>query len=135
MRSNKGGVAIEFAFVLPLLIILLFGIIEFGLIIYDKAIITNASREGARAGIVMAETRLSSSEIINIVNSYCSSYLITFGSSPSPASTVVDGAGGSFGNNLTVTVTYTYRFLVIPQFVTTITGPITLTARTVMRME
>jgi Flp pilus assembly protein TadG len=34
---------------------LLFGIIEFGIILYDKAMITNASREGARAGIVYSE--------------------------------------------------------------------------------
>jgi hypothetical protein len=52
MKNNRGVAIVEFAIVLPLLAILLFGIIEFGFIIYNKAMITNASREGARIGIV-----------------------------------------------------------------------------------
>jgi hypothetical protein len=39
---------VEFALVAPLLFVLLFGIIEFGVILYDQAVITNVSREGAR---------------------------------------------------------------------------------------
>ena len=39
---------VEFALVAPLLFVLLFGIIESCLILYDQAFITNASREGAR---------------------------------------------------------------------------------------
>ena len=50
--SQKGASAVEFALVLPLLMLILFGIIEFGLLMYNKAMITNASREGARRGIV-----------------------------------------------------------------------------------
>ena len=43
---------VELAIILPILLIVLFGLIEFGFILYDKAVITNASREGARQGIV-----------------------------------------------------------------------------------
>ena len=50
LKGNNGASAVEFAVVLPLLV-LPFGIIEFSLALYDKAMITNASREGARAGI------------------------------------------------------------------------------------
>ena len=48
----------EFAIIAPLLFIILFGIIEFGILIYNKAMITNASREGARAGIVFSDPRI-----------------------------------------------------------------------------
>jgi Flp pilus assembly protein TadG len=48
IRDQNGGAAVEFAIILPLLIALLFGIVEFGLLLYNKQIITNASREGAR---------------------------------------------------------------------------------------
>ena len=48
IRSDSGAAAIEFAIVAPLLFVLLFGIIEFGAILYNKSVITNASREGAR---------------------------------------------------------------------------------------
>jgi Flp pilus assembly protein TadG len=47
IRDQNGGAAVEFAIILPLLIALLFGIVEFGLLLYNKQIITNASREGA----------------------------------------------------------------------------------------
>jgi hypothetical protein len=39
------------------------------------------------------------------------------------------------GDNLTVTVTYQYDFLVLPDFVTGIVGNINLSAVTTMRME
>ena len=54
-KNNKGASAVEFALVLPILIVLLFGIVEFGLLMYNKAVITNASREGARDGHLFAE--------------------------------------------------------------------------------
>jgi len=124
---------VEFAFVLPILLLLLFGIIEFSIMLYDKAVLTNASREGARAGIVAQTPRLTSGDITTIVNNYCSSYLITF--TPNAPVTTVNGAGGAFPNPLTVTVTYDYGFLVLPNFAKSITGPIHLSATTVMRME
>ncbi len=50
--NRKGAAMVELAITLPILLIVFFAIMEFGLILYDKALITNASREGARAGIV-----------------------------------------------------------------------------------
>ena len=51
-KRQSGQALVELALVLPLLLILAFGIVEFGLLMYNKAVITNASREGARVGIV-----------------------------------------------------------------------------------
>jgi len=50
MRSERGGVAVEFAIILPILMLLVFGIIDFGHAWYMKQIVINASREGARYG-------------------------------------------------------------------------------------
>ena len=129
----------EFAIVLPLLIILLFGIIEFALILYDKAVITNASREGARAGIVSKTNRLSDSDITTIVNGYCQNYLISFGTSNTAVGiTWLDNdanSSKSFGDELSVSVSYPYSFLVLPNFLTGLTGSLVLTAVTVMRYE
>ena len=67
-NCQKGAAAVEFAIVLPLLLMLLFGIIEFSVILYDKAMITNASREGTRAGIVSRwPTKLTEAEIKTVV--------------------------------------------------------------------
>ena len=42
----------EFALILPVLLLLLFAIIEFGIVIFSHSTIANAAREGARYGIV-----------------------------------------------------------------------------------
>ena len=134
MKNQRGATAVEFAIVFPLLILLLFGIIEFSVILYDKAMITNASREGARAGIVSQLVRVSDTQIQGVVDNYCRLYLISFRSGAAPVTTVTR-TGSTFGSDLSVTVTYTYSFLALPQFVTGLVGPMNLTARTVMRME
>ena len=134
--KQNGAATVELAILLgTILLPLLFGIIEFSFLLYDKAMITNASREGARAGIVFSDPRLTDEEIAAVVDNYCQDNLISFGDS-SP-STTVDGTEGevNHGDPLTVTVTYTYDFLVLPNFVKSITGPIDLTAVTIMRME
>jgi Flp pilus assembly protein TadG len=55
INNQNGAAMVEFAIVLPLLLILVFGIIEFSVMFYDKAMLTNATREGTRAAILYAE--------------------------------------------------------------------------------
>jgi len=43
---------VELALALPLIILLLFGILEFGRIFHSYLVVTHAAREGARAGAV-----------------------------------------------------------------------------------
>ena len=50
VRGEHGAVAVEFAIILPVLMLLVFGIVDFGHGWYMKQIIINASREGARYG-------------------------------------------------------------------------------------
>ncbi len=139
--DQKGAAAIEFAFILPVLVMLLFGIIEFGIILYDKAMITNASREGARAGILFEPDVTTYEEfkqnIDDAVNKYCSGHLITFGedSTTHDITTIPNNTKPGQGEDLTVTVTYTYNFLVLPNFVTALVENINLSAQTIMRME
>jgi Flp pilus assembly protein TadG len=134
MNRERGTSAVEFAIVFPLLVLLLFGIVEFSLILYDKAMLTNASREGARAGIVSQLVRKTDAEIKSVVDNYSKNYLLTFGSANTPVVTVTR-TGLQFGDELSVKVTYTYGFLALPNFVTGIVGPMNLTATTIMRME
>jgi Flp pilus assembly pilin Flp len=51
-RNEDGAAAVEFALLLPLIVLLLFGIIEFGLAFNTRIQATNAAREGARMAIV-----------------------------------------------------------------------------------
>ena len=47
-RRERGAAAVEMAIVLPVLIMLLGGIVEFGRALYTQNMATNAAREGAR---------------------------------------------------------------------------------------
>lgn len=154
LKNQNGATVVEFALVLPLLAVFLFGIIEFSLLIYNKAMITNASREGARAGIVFATTRRSEADIKAVVTSYGAAKLINFDPSQIHTTTVEhtdsDNTIRSLdlaiaadvinsGEILTVTTNYDYHFLVFPNLMELIKGSYThsipLTAATVMRFE
>jgi hypothetical protein len=49
-RQERGAAAVEFALVLPLLVVLMFGMVWTGLAYSDHLSVTNAVREGARYG-------------------------------------------------------------------------------------
>ena len=139
IRSQEGVSAVEFALILPFLLVLMFGIIEFGIFLFDKAVITNASREGARAGIVhVHDSQVSDADIRAVVTNY-TSLLINLGS---PADVLVneDIVIERVNGDLTVTVNFTYDFLVFPDVSALLgdgvfDGSIDLVGRTIMRHE
>jgi len=136
LLDQRGASAVEFAIVLPLLVIFVFGIIEFGIIFYDKAMVTNASREAARKGILFRDPRVSASEIQSVVDNYCGDKMITFGSSPSLTTTVPSGECVNHNDQLIVNVTFQYDFLLIPNFLGgALPNSITIGAVTEMRCE
>ena len=50
MGSERGGIAVEFAIIFPVLMLLVFGIVDFGHAWYMRHLMSDASREGARYG-------------------------------------------------------------------------------------
>lgn len=142
MKSQKGAAMVEFAVIAPLLFIILFGIIEFSILMYDKAMLTNASREGARVGIVFASpTRVSNETIEAAVLEYCEDHLISFDAASEPVISIdpPDVGARTSGDSLTVTVNYAFRFLAFSNLLSLIGGDMedvfNLQAITVMRME
>ncbi len=134
IKCQKGAAAVEFAIIAPLLFTITFGIIEFGLLFYDKQVITNASREGARYGILWNPTRPTNAEIEARVALYTANNLVTFGTPVSPTTTI-SRSGNDPGDAISVTVTYNYNFLLLPNFVTSLSDITTLRARSIMRLE
>ncbi len=51
-RRETGAAAVEFALVLPLLMLIIFGIIQFGFVMAQSAALSNGARAGARYGVV-----------------------------------------------------------------------------------
>ena len=52
LACDKGAELVEFALVLPLLLLVMFGIMDFGLLFQRYEAVTNAAREGARIAVL-----------------------------------------------------------------------------------
>jgi len=144
-KSNRGQTLIEFALIIVLLFILILGIMEFGIILYDKSVLTDACREGARAGVVFradpatfAYDPLTEAEIKTVIDNYIQKRLLTFGA-PFDATNDVDITWDpnppTHGGEIDVRVNFTYSFLALPNLGNMGTGTLNLSARSVMRME
>jgi Flp pilus assembly protein TadG len=150
--SQRGAAMVEFALILIPLLVLTFGLIEFGLLMYNQQVLTNATREGARLGIIQRASRITDTEILNEVRKYTDTHLVTFVDTK-PIVTVgaanfrvISGTTDcqatstgnqcvAFGDCLTVTATYPYTFLVVDNFIPGLESPTTLTSQAVMKCE
>lgn len=132
--NERGVVAAEFALLLPVFLLLLFGIIEFGMLMYGREVVTNAAREGARAGIVQGPNKPDGDTIKAIAEGY----LTGTGINPGDVEFTPINAGPGFSSPtmLTMTAEYDYHFLIpyIPAIVG-IPDPLIITTQVVMRHE
>ena len=60
-NGEKGQALVEFALLVPIFLILLFAIVDFGMGFYTWITVTNSAREGARVGAVHAPLDVASS--------------------------------------------------------------------------
>lgn len=137
MRRNlaceRSVAAVEFALVLPILLTVLFAIVELSALLYDKAVITNASREAARIAVV--NSSIADSEIQGFVTNYCQNKLITYGDDAIPIVTVSRPAGSGSGNPIIVSVSYPFTGLLLGQLIKPTNWDQILTSSTIMHFE
>lgn len=138
-RYRRGAALIEFVIVVSLLILLLFGIIEVGLLFKDQATISQAAREAARSASVGSATATAKSRAVNTAAGITlSTSNVTLEKSADNGSTwSALGDSGSYnnaasGNLIRATVTYSHSL--VTSFIYT-GGTKTLTAKMVMRRE
>lgn len=155
VNSNTGAAAVEFAIVAPLLFVLLFGIIEFGALLYNQAVITNASREGARYAATFYTNptnatlvRPDCGNIRGLIGNYIHVRLLNIAGpafdpvvhitcESTPLSSYPNATAGYVD---TVRIHYPYQFLVFGNLIGLLSGggwlpTFPLTAQTVMRDE
>ena len=121
LRDQKGATTVEFAFVAILFVLLFLGIIDFGLLLYNQQVITNAGREGARYGIVARpeDYKISDADIEAKVNNFASSHLVYRGTGDFFVDAKFKNVLGlnyceKFKDELTVYVKYEYSFFFLP---------------------
>lgn len=120
VKYQQGAQIVEFAFVLPIFLIIIFLVIDFGFLVYNKSVITNASREAARSGTVLTATPWSIANVKSTACTYAIGSLIstkpgthttTCTGTADPAITVLNVNGNvppNFGDPITVQISYAY---------------------------
>jgi Flp pilus assembly protein TadG len=107
---------VEFALVLPMLLLLILGIAEFGFIFQRYEVVTNAAREGARMAVLPG---YSNADVIARVRTYVTQGRVTTtATNPNIAITNVTipvGAGLPPINAKRVVVTYTHTYTFLPR--------------------
>ena len=67
-KHEQGQALVETAITLPLLLLLLMGIMEFGWYFYNQMSVENGSREGARYAIVNADSGTLTQDVTDVVS-------------------------------------------------------------------
>ncbi len=120
--SPYGQALVEFALVIPILILILMGVLDLGRGIYTYNVVANAAREGVRFGIVNPSNTsgIRAQALANTIALDPSQIAPASISCPPPAPC-------DSGNTLTVSVTYHFQAItpLIPSFI--VTGRSTMT--------
>lgn len=134
---DRGAAAVEFAFIVPVLVVLIFGSIEFGLAVQARTMLGNAAREGVRVASLTANGDTTSAAQVktavdNALAGVSGTKTVTVTCATPAGAACTIGAKNNGNNVATVTVTIDY---------TGITGMFpaltnkTLTASSYMRIE
>jgi hypothetical protein len=138
-RSEEGAQLIEFALVLPILLLVMLGIAEFGFMFQRYEVVTNAAREGARLAVLPG---YGTADVEARVAGYVSSGRVP--TTPANPTVLVENvsipvSGGRppiSAKRVTVTYTYTIQFLnALSAFFGTQGPTIPLSAVSEMRTE
>lgn len=88
--NEKGIAAVEAALVFPLLLLFLFGIVNYGFALYNKSVLVNASREAAREGVLLtvANSNPDFSTIQRTWTEYAAARVVDFGLATEPTITL-----------------------------------------------
>ncbi len=131
-RQRRGAAAVEFAIVAPVFFLFVFGIIEYGRMVMVQQVLTNASREGARIGVLDPPTGQTSLPLVtSTVNNYLTSAGIT---GATIVTTPTEPSTATYGQSVTVKVSVLFNnvsWLPTPIWL----GSKTLSASSVMRRE
>ena len=125
LRRENGQALVEMALILPILILLFWGIVEFGRLGHSYLTVTHAAREGARLGVV----GMSDAEITSEVGKRTVSLPDGVSVSVIPAESFRYA-----GSEITVQVDYYLEFY-MPVMVIAFDNPFLVSAVSIMRVE
>lgn len=99
--GERGQSLVEFALTLPLILVLIFGLVDFGRAFHAWLLVTNAAREGARVGATQAPLN----QIQTRVNESIA------GLDSSDLTIQVQNVQGDRGQTIVVDLTYSFQYV------------------------
>jgi Flp pilus assembly protein TadG len=127
-KGKRGAAVVEFALVAPVFFLLVFGMIEYGRMVMVQQLLTNASREGARLGVIDGAT---GAQVQTAVTTYLTNASVK---GATVAVVPANPSDAGYGDPVTVTVRVGFSkvsWLPSPMFL----GGKELVASSVMRRE
>lgn len=125
LKDDRGQALVELALIMPLLIMLLFGVIEFGRVFNAYLTVTSASREGARAATLGADNSTIQQKVKEATPHFDQSKLTV---------DIVPFSDRKRGDSVSITVNYSIK-LYAPLIDIALSNPVDVSNKTVMRME
>jgi Flp pilus assembly protein TadG len=134
MHDERGQAVTEFAVILPILLLVLFAIFQFGVIFNNYIQVAAAAREGARTGAVSRTSTTCSTigtTVYNSANHAAAGLSLTTSQVTTTMSPSCSGSEMTAGGDITVTVSYPWSVSLLGQVVAS--G--NLSSATTMRVE
>jgi Flp pilus assembly protein TadG len=103
LQPDNGQTIVEFAFVLPLLVLLVFGLLQFGVAFHNYLGITDATRVAARAAAVKRTNDPCGAATTAIQQTVSTTQWSQI------SSRITCAAGANVGDPVTITIRYPYR--------------------------
>jgi Flp pilus assembly protein TadG len=146
--GERGAAAVEFALLSPLLLILVFGIIDFGLAMNAQIIIGNAVREGARAAALgasyddtIAAAQRAESGVVGTVPTPTATCKLADSTTDCPVGSTGWATGltnhnpAPSGSTVTVSITFVYKWITPIQMIPGLSSSLTFTRTSSMKVE
>ena len=142
-RSERGAEFVEFALAFPLLLLVVMGIMDFGIMFQQYEVLTNAAREGARVAVLpdyCPNPATCDANVSARVNAYIGASFLAVGGTVTvnPVTITPVPVGANCMNTVTVTLSFPHQYLFLGGIMNYFGGSFTsrtLNASSSMRSE
>ena len=132
IKTRRGIASVEAAIIFPLLLTVIFGMIEYGWLLREQQIVLNTCREGARVGAMVDSTSNNVTGSTGVVTTIMSGYsLAGYTATLNPSN--ISSSNLSKGDTFTLTISIPYKPLL--GITSLFPLPSTLTAAVTMEKE
>jgi Flp pilus assembly protein TadG len=108
-----GGAAVEFALIMPIFLMVVFGMVDYGWFFYQRYALAVAVRDGIRNGLSGLSTTPSPGDALGIAKARALAVLLLSNTIPDPTNNVTFG-GGYSGASPTKALTLSAQYTFVP---------------------